>query len=386
MKVDENGLELTLFKQNFNEKLDSLSKNYGEKFDITAESLISNLIIAVAIMQTLLERNIAFLLKQFDPETAEGKYQDAIYERIALERIVGKTSSFDIKLRGISNAIAESESIVLQDINTYELFCNTYQVVFDENGYANVNFHSLIEDNISISSEFRLYDAPGCVIEVVPHTCENIVLGNKRETDVEFRERFRQIRTVRAKSTHNDLLNNLSELTGGIHFIKILDVNTNPEISAGTVEIIAKPVVSDEIFCKAILDNTMAGINFSGNTTVMITLSNGQEQEVAFYKAVPVPILIQITVKLKFEIYPNPILQKIKENIVLYSENKTYGLGDNVISNEFISTILEVNGVEGLASILVKRQGAENYSGEAEILQTEYATFDISNINILQEE
>ena len=386
MKITQNGLELTLLQEIINGKFDNFSKNMGEEFNIEAESLVANLLIAIALMQRALEKDIAFLMKQFDPETAEGIYQDALYERVGLKRIQETPTTFTLTVRGTAGTNVPAGSLFVEDIGNKNLFYNSDDFEFDENGVATGIFQSFLVNCVLVTSGFNIYEAPDNVTDIILGSCENIILGNPRETDSEFRDRFHKIRDSFGKCSHDAILRNLSKLTDGYDFIRLDDVNTNPEIPAGTVLITAKSAVSDEDFCKAIFNNTLAGINFSGNTTVTVPVSNGQSWQISYQKAEPVSIDIGITLKLKSGYYQNSVFKNVKENLIAYTASHTYGLGKTVYSAEFIKPVLDAEGVEGIILIGVKRHSSVQYSDYAEIMQDEYAVFDETGMDLTLEE
>ena len=380
MKINQDGLELTLFNDNLAEKFENFSKLREEKVEITAESLVANLLVSLAFMQASLENGIAYLLKQFDPETAEGEYQDALYSRVALKRIEASPTNFTLTVRGTAGTFVPAGDIFVEDSATKDLFYNTSELEFDESGLSTGVFRSYLSANIPVVSDLQIFEAPDNVDNVVQNSCQNIVLGNNEESDVEFKNRFHKIRNSVSKCSHDDILRNLSALTDGLEFISVNDNNSDEEIPAGTIEITARPVVSDEEFCKAIFENTIAGINYSGNTTVNISASNGQVVAISYNKAQPVDVYISAVIRLKYGFYRNSVFRNIREQIINYTNSKTYGLGKDVYSVEFISSILSVDGVEGLISLYVKRSDSAEYSDSAEISDLEYAQFDAENI------
>ena len=380
MKINQDGLELTLFNENLSEKFENFSKLREEEAGINAESLVSNLLVSLVFMQASLENSIAYLLKQFDPETAEGEYQDALYSRVALKRKEAVPTNFTLTVRGTAGTLVPAGVIFVEDSSTKDLFYNTSELLFDEFGLATGVFQSYLSANIPVVSELKIFEAPDNVEEVVLDSCQNVILGCEEESDREFRNRFHKIRNSVSKCSHNDILRNLSVLTGGLEFVNLNDNNTDNEISAGTVEITAKPTVSDAEFCKAIFENTIAGINYTGNTTVNVSASNGQVLSISYNKAQPVDVYISAVIRLKYGFYRNSAFRNIREQIINYTNSKTYGLGKDVYAVEFISSILSVEGVEGLISLSVKRSDSAEYSDSAEISDLEYAQFDAENI------
>ena len=384
MQINDSGITLKSFNEIVQDKAENLSKDLGEEIALNPENLIINLIVSFSQMQHELEKSITFLLKQFDPKTAEGEYQNAIYSRVGLKRITAIPTTFTLNIRGeIGTTLLENE-LCIKDNKTGIEFLNTENIEYIDNTNLPIKFKCVLDDSINVNTDtsFEIVDAPQGIIGIEENSIDNILIGNEEEKDSEFRERFFNLKNIGSKCTRNSILNNLSKLTNGLKFIRLYDINNDETLPAGTLFIVAKPEISDTEFCKAILYNTLAGINFSGNTTINIPISNGDEIPVSFQKATPVEIELDIVIKIKSGYYENSVIKNSKNSILEYAQNKVYGLEETVYASEFIIPLLKVNGTEAIISVSVKRQNTLEYTDSVSLERDEYAVFNTSDINI----
>ena len=116
MKIDKNGYKLTSADNILTAMEKNLQKNFGSDFYIKPEGVIDNIAFAVAMMEIDLQNQIAFLAKQFDPETAEDIWQDALYQRIGLTRLAEKPTVFTKKIKGTVGYSGKSNTIFIKSV------------------------------------------------------------------------------------------------------------------------------------------------------------------------------------------------------------------------------------------------------------------------------
>lgn len=384
MEINSNGSSTNNFSQNLNENVEQMKTSLGSNFAIKAESVAANILTATSLMARDLEEQFAYLLKQFDPETAEEKFQDALYARLNLERIKYTPTTFKVTVSGVTGFSVGAEYFWLQDVSTNDLFFNSQEFVFDEDEQAEVVFEASRKGpvNVSKKTKFDILLEDENIFGIDFSTMREIQIGTYRESDSEFRKRFNAVMTSNKKSTRNAILANLSEKTGGRKFVSIYDCNSDSDIQEGCIQIIARPTVSDEEFGKLILDNVIAGINFLGNTTVDVPLSNGQTWEVKFQKATAVPVDLYIKTNLLQTYYENSIFHRVRNNILAYLETHVFGLKSPIWATEFIVPTLEVDGVSSVMEIQIKRHDDQTYTGSIFLARDEYPVFEYDNINL----
>jgi len=382
MIINKQGLSLESLTNNLSNKIKKMQTTLGSGFSLKAEGVIDNIIVALAIMEYNLEQQMAYLIKQFDPKTADGEYQDALYERIALYRNDAVPTTFTLNITGTNNIGIAEESIEIKSSNG-EVFMNA-NFEFDNNGEASVCFKSLVKKavNISKSDEFTIVSKPAEVSTIDFSSIENISIGRNEESDSEFRARFYSTQARPAKCTRNAVLENLSKYTDGLKFISIHDSNSDENIPAGEIEIIAKPTVSDSEFGKIILDNVICGLDFIGDTSVDVPLSNGQTWEVKFQKAQETNVELNAVVKIKKGYYQNYVFKTVRENMIAYFEKQQYGLNAEVSATDFVIPIIETEGVEAVTEITIKQSDGETYSESIVIAKDNYPVLINNHIHL----
>ena len=184
-------------------------------------------------------------------------------------------------------------------------------------------------------------------------------IGRERESDNEFRIRFRNSKALNAKATRNACLANLSKYVDNIAFLNIIDKNIDDTFDPGTIKIIVHHNTTDNIFASAILDTVAVGIQYLGDTSVTLTDTSGKNIVVKFQNADEIELSITAGVKVRKGYYANTVFNKAKENILKYIEERVFGLESIVYATEFIIPILETDGVEAVQSIKVKRTGID---------------------------
>lgn len=387
MKLDLNGVSMVTLQEYLAEKIDKVKSKLGSDFYIRPEGVIDNIIVALTFMEYFLLEQIMFLLKQFDPETAEREYQDNLYERVGIYRIKSTHTSFKKNILGIPNTVIPVNSVTIRQKISGEEFTNAERVAINSSGEGEMLFNAVIEGNILVSPQdsFDVIESTEDFINLSEESAFDIVMGTEDETDSEFRNRFHNIKNNRAKCSRNAIIKNLSEYVEFPQYLNVTDRNTDNSINAGYILIIAKPIVSDLDFAKAILDNVLGGIRFLGDTTVSVPMSNGLSWQVKFQKAVDVEFNINAVVKIKQGHYQNNVFSNIRTQIMIYIQKRAYGLGSRIYATEFIVPILEADGVEAVTSVDIKKNTDLIYSDDIELARDEVPVFDDNGIFLSQE-
>ena len=213
MKIDEKGIELDNLSSVLDELEEELRGTYGQDFYIAPEGVIDNLATVNAYLKMRLEEQIALLAKQFDPETTQHDWQDALYERIGVTRLVSQKSTFVLKVQGAANLICSAGSMTIRSQSDNNEFENISDFTTDDDGIALVDFQCVIDGAIEVkpTDEFLIVTAPDGITSVVQADDLQFSIGRERESDNEFRIRFRNSKALNAKATRNANLANFSE-------------------------------------------------------------------------------------------------------------------------------------------------------------------------------
>lgn len=385
MQIDENGISLSTLTDILSADEANLQNQYGADFYIKPEGVIDNIAASTGLIELDFQAQIAFLTKQFDPETAEGNWQDALYERIGINRLAPEPTTLDLQISGIVGFEGSVGDITVRSSLTQEEFTNTETYTLDGDGLATVKFACVVagETNIINTDTFQIVTAPTEVTGIVDDSLANIDIGRNRETDAEFRQRFRTSKGLNAKSSANAIIANLTKYVDDVSFLEVLDRKNDITIAAGNVEIIAHHNTTDEIFAETIFNTIADGIDTLGNTTVNLTDSEGQAVTIKFYSADEIEIDIEATIKLKTGYFQTTVFDNIKTSIMNYIENvHIYGLKSTIYATELIIPMLQVEGVEAVTAVAIKRSTDVNYSQSVTMTKYELPVFSAERITL----
>ena len=213
MNIDETGFSTIPVNKILSLFVETLKNKYGSDFSIQAEGVIDNIALATCSLYDDLQVEFAKLALQFDPESATGKYQDALYERIGVTRLEAQKSTFVLKVQGAANLTCSAGSITIRSQSDNNEFENISDFTTDDDGIALVDFQCVIDGAIEVkpTDEFLIVTAPDGITSVLQADDLQFSIGRERESDNEFRIRFRNSKALNAKATRNANLANFSE-------------------------------------------------------------------------------------------------------------------------------------------------------------------------------
>lgn len=383
MNIENNGLEIDSLANTLDLYEEELKQKFGKDFFIHPEGIIDNIALSCGIMNIMLQQQIAKLAKEFDPETASGEYQDALYERIGLYRLEGKKTTFSCKICGTPNYEYAAGTITLRSQSDNNEFTNIEDFTTDSSGIAIVRFRCVVEGAVAVKNtdNFDIIKAPEGIISVsLPDDIE-LNTGREEESDIEFRTRFKNAKTSNIRGTRDAVYKYLSKYVDHRSYLKLHDGNSNPNIPTGCVKIIAHHNTTDNIFAQAILDSITYGPEPIGNTELILYDSEGTPAIIRFQKAAEIPIEISAEIKIRSGYYENTVANRVKENILKYTQEHVLGLGATVYAMEFIIPILETDGIEAVQDIKVRRGDTNQYLDSISLDEDEILVFSAANIS-----
>ena len=213
MKIDETGIVITDLEQFLKDFENQLKRKFGSDFSIKPEGVIDNIATTSGLLKNDIQEQIAVLASQFDPESVEGIWQDALYERIGVTRLEAQKSRFVLKVQGAANLVCSAGSITIRSQSDNNEFENISDFTTDDDGVALVDFQCVIDGAIEVkpTDEFLIVTAPDGITSVSQADDLQFSIGRERESDNEFRIRFRNSKALNAKATRNANLANFSE-------------------------------------------------------------------------------------------------------------------------------------------------------------------------------
>ena len=340
------------------------------------------------------DSEVLYLAQQFDPRTAEGRFQNALAEIYFIKRKPAINSYAMCTINGRAGTQIDAGALIESEIDGTQWSLDQ-NVTIPANETITAKFTCLTDGAISASS--------GTLTKIVTTvtgwdtvTNATAIVGSLEESQSAFEQRRKDSVSLNARSTVNAVYANVAQCDG---VIAVYAVDNKKNISETidnytlTPHSIFVSVIGgeNEDIAKAIYNNLSAGCDYNGNTSVDITNEySGAVETVKFYR----PDVFNIYVKV--QIQNSASLQNDYENIVKQAVyNNFYGLDSTKINNEpllrlkmnddlyssrFTPSILNA-GITNVLTVQLSLDGSE-WVNNIHIPITANPTLDLNNIII----
>lgn len=279
------------------------------------------------------DSEVLYLAQQFDPRTAEGRFQDALAEIYFIKRKSAINSYAICTLNGRAGTQISAGALIESEIDGTQWSLDQ-DVTIPAEETITAQFTCLTAGAISASA--------GTLTKIVTTvtgwdavTNATATVGSLEESQSAFEQRRRESVALNARSTVNAVYANVAQCDG---VIAVYAVDNKKNIAETidnyslTPHSIFVSVIGGENadIAKAIYDNLSAGCDYNGNTSVDITNEySGAVETVKFYRPA------QFNIYVKVQIQNNASLPDDYENIIKQAVyNNFYGLDDLKINNE----------------------------------------------------
>lgn len=385
MKIDAQGYTLDKLDDILSAFETFLRGKYGDDFYIEAKSVIANIFTTVAFQEMNLQEQIAYLIKQFDPEQAEGDFQDALYERLLVYREKGSKTVAERTILGTAGLSVNAGSMTIRNKATFDEFVNKDTVIIGQDGKVIADFECVLFGPIELpeNAEIEVLSMPIGVSGIETGKNPKVDLGRNRETDEEYRVKYRKEKSKNAKATRKANYSNLGKYVDDPSYLNIVDKKTDNSMNAGEVKIVANHNTTDTIFANAIFETVADGIDTVGTSTMTVKDNAGEDVTVKWINAAFTQIAITGDLKKKQGFLFTSVANAVKAAILEYIQNnRVYGLGETVYANEFIIPAYKVDGVENLTNLQVGVYGSMTMGDSQEIIDTSLAMFNTDWITL----
>ena len=340
------------------------------------------------------DSEVLYLAQQFDPRTAEGRFQNALAEIYFIKRKPAINSYAMCTINGRAGTQIDAGALIESEIDGTQWSLDQ-NVTIPANETITAKFTCLTDGAISASA--------GTLTKIVTTvtgwdtvTNATAIVGSLEESQSAFEQRRKDSVSLNARSTVNAVYANVAQCDG---VIAVYAVDNKKNISETidnytlTPHSIFVSVIGgeNEDIAKAIYNNLSAGCDYNGNTSVDITNEySGAVETVKFYR----PDVFNIFVKV--QIQNSASLQNDYENIVKQAVyNNFYGLDSTKINNEpllrlkmnddlyssrFTPSILNA-GITNVLTVQLSLDGSE-WVNNIHIPITANPTLDLNNIII----
>jgi len=391
MQIDSTGFikaTLTNYLEYFTADMQATGV-FGEDYTIKKEGVIDNILATVSNAFISLEDKFAFALKQINPYTAEGVYQDNLYALIGLKRKIGTYTIVSRTISGTANTVIGVNELVFKTAQDDQFYLNT-SVTLDTNGKAVGSFTAYESGSIpcDINSNLVIVEKPESGVDTVYYESGggNVTdVGMDFESDSEFRTRWLNTQSVPASSnTVSGLRTALLELVeNNPKNLKIRQNRNNlvySDMPLATLNVILKSAYSDNDIARTIFNHVTDGVGLYGSTTVTLKDSEDTDVDIKFTRASELQILFNVEVVLNSGYSLDT--DKIKSAII---DNFSYGMGEKVIANDFYQYINALESVDYVDTLEIKISGG-SYTDKIIPDYNEYATVIASNITVSEVE
>lgn len=340
------------------------------------------------------DSEVLYLAQQFDPRTAEGRFQNALAEIYFIKRKPAINSYAMCTINGRAGTQIDTGALIESEIDGTQWSLDQ-NVTIPAEETITAKFTCLTNGAISASS--------GTLTKIVTTvtgwdtvTNATAIVGSLEESQSAFEQRRKDSVSLNARSTVNAVYANVAQCDG---VIAVYAVDNKKNISETIDNYTLTPhsvfvsVIGgeNEDIAKAIYNNLSAGCDYNGNTSVDITNEySGAVETVKFYR----PDVFNIYVKV--QIQNSASLQNDYENIVKQAVyNNFYGLDSTKINNEpllrlkmnddlyssrFTPSILNA-GITNVLTVQLSLDGSE-WVNNIHIPITANPTLDLNNIII----
>lgn len=341
------------------------------------------------------DSEVLYLAQQFDPRTAEGRFQDALGEIYFITRkqeqnsfaictltgrqgtVIAKGSLIQSEIDGTQWSLDEAVTIPAGDTATGVFICTTAGAVEASAGTLN-----------KIVTTVTGWDAV---------TNATATVGTLEESQSAFEKRRSDSVAKNSRSTVNAVYANVLELDGVIACYavdnkkSISEIIDNYTLSPHSIFVCVIGGDNNEI-AKAIYDNLSAGCDYNGNTSVDITNEySGAVETVTFYRPANYNIYVEVQIQDNGSLpddYEDLIKDAVYNNFYgLDTETKINGnailrlkMNDDLYSSRFTPSILNT-AVANVLTVQLSTDGI-TWVNNLHIPITANPTLDKNNITI----
>ena len=374
--------------------LNDLNDSFGGNLNITNVAtpqgyLAENLTYYI----TQFNADIAYLLSQFDPLTAEGRWQDAIGRLYYLTRKPATATSVTADLIGQPNVTLSAGALATDGTYNYVL---TGDVVFGSGGTATGYFECTTLGAISCpANTLNRISIAQFGWDAINNTSAGVV-GSEIESTVDFEYRRQQSIAKNASDT-------LSSIRGAVFEVAdVIDVYAyeNYTGSTQTIGFTNYPVIEHSIYvavtggldadiAKAIWTKKSSGSNMNGNTSVTVYDSSSlampySAYQIKFQRPTPLPIYFAVQIG-NYPMLPSDYVTQVKTAIIKAFNGQDGGtrarIGNDIYASRFYAGIASLSVNIRLISVLIGKTSSPS-SNELEIGIDQAPTIDAANITV----
>ncbi len=391
MIINANGFTLETLQEYLTTWTNKLKGVFGDDFVIKKEGVVDNVATASSLSCMDLENQIAFLLKQLNPNTAEGEWQDRLYSLIGLKRRQATYTVVSRTCSGTPNTTIEKGALLIENASTKDQFRNNDIINVDENGIGLGSFTAEESGAIDLPNDATInIITPLANLTGVYYTSSNLIfVGEDYESDADFRERWQLTSSVADANTGDGLYRALLDLVETKSDLKIFTNRTGETaegIPAHSQRIVLNSAYDDETIASVIMDSLVDGnmVGLQGNISVEVTDSEGTKETIKFDRASVQPVYLRVRVGIKDNISLATAQTEIRNNVIRYIQNNKFDMGSKIWANMFTAVIYSVSTVTEITELKISTDG-ENFTDYIQLEDTSVPGFDSTRIQVYED-
>lgn len=248
------------------------------------------------------DTELAYLANQFNPQTASGRWQDALAKIYFLSRKPAINSTAVCTLTGITGTTVTAGALIRSSYDS-TLWILNKDVVIGESGTATAVF--------TCQTEGAIQAGAGTLSQIVTTTpgwdtvtnTQAAEVGQLAESQAAFESRRYQSVALNGRSTTTAVYARVADLKNVIAtYVTDNKTNVNQTVDGYTLKphsIYVAVIGGDNSdIAKAIYNSVSAGCDYNGNTTVNVTDENTNAVEsVTFMRPSQLPLYVKVTIQ-----------------------------------------------------------------------------------------
>ena len=366
-----------------------LREVYGNDFVIKKEGVVDNIATAGSLTCMALEDVMLYLVKQMNPYTAEGEWQDVLYSIVGLTRQYASYTVVTRTIEGTVGTVCDVGSVRFKNTATDDIFELNTAVTIGNSGKVTGSFTAIELGAVELDSSaiLNIIDAPDGIVGVYYSEGDVTNVGDDYEDDSEFRLRWLATNSVKASNTEGGMRKALLPLCDNNPNNLKIRQNRNTivydDLAKHTMNIVIKTAESNTTVAQTILDNLVDGVGLAGNTTVTLQDDENNDVDIKFTKATAISIYFNIEIVLLDGYTLSGVVNEIKKVIV---NNFEYGLGQRIIANDFYQYINAIEGIDYVTTLEIKTGASGATYGQTIVMDyDEFGTVIADNIAIAED-
>jgi len=395
LEITEKGIKAPDYKEVLDGTLEDLNQAFGGTMDKDVTTPQGQIAVSMAYSIDQKNQQFNYLANQFDPNYAEGKYQDALGAIYFLERIPARGTTVTARCTGLVGTVIPKGSSAID--NAGYIYYSSSNTTINSDGYADVIFVNQTTGPIAcpVGGLNTIYKST-----IGWDSIDNLTAGALGQ-DVESRNNFeyRRKNSVALNSQNQNLsvqavvlaVNNVVDA-----YIYSNDAGESIEYGETGYTITPHSLLisvyggdSKEI-AQAIFSKKNVGCGMVGNTTEIITLTDGYAEPYPKYK---ITYLVPSVVGVKFKVViqnndllPSDIDAQIKNAVISIFTGKAGSsrarIGGLIHAGRYYTPISNISEYVNVESITISKNGG-SYSNSVTMGVDEMPVVDLSDIEVI---